>query len=251
MIIKDYLQNPYGKGSSFSSKRQQEELDKQYPTVAEKIACKIYKYRDFIIYHVIIPSTSNENVSYDVIFEMGGKALKPEDVDVENLSVKVFSNCPSFIFTYASVFHNQKILCDWLLPKYRKEVRQKFPIQRNQYGIIGLERSVYLAMRYLHVTGKTSLAVIKSTAKKINGRTEIINSVRTQDQVMEKVRAKISKDEKKPPSEVTLKKNLDFGTKSISNKKSTSKVKDSPFTKKVKKTSIESKTKTAKKSKTF
>ena len=83
------------------------------------------------------------------------------------------------------------MLCDWLLPKYNKEVRTKPPTQRNQYGIIGLERSIYLALKHLHTTGKTRFGVYQTTGKKISGRTEIINAVRSQQQIMDKVREKI------------------------------------------------------------
>ena len=58
MTIGEYLQNPYGKGSAFSSSsKQKDDLDNQFKDLSEKIGSKIYRYRDFVIYHVIIPST--------------------------------------------------------------------------------------------------------------------------------------------------------------------------------------------------
>ena len=87
------------------------------------------------------------------------------------------------------------MMCEWLLPKYNKEVRTKAPVKRNQYGIVGLERSIYLALKHLHVSGKTKFGVYQTAGKKVNGRNEIINSVRTQQQIMDKVREKIPVEE--------------------------------------------------------
>ena len=192
MTIGEYLKNPYGKGSSFaSSNKQKEDLDNQFVELSEKILSKIYRYRDFVIYHIIIPSTKKDNVSYDVIIEVETKNLHEGAANLEDLNFKAFSNCPSFIFTYAHVFRGNGMLCDWLLQKYNKEVRTKPPVQRNQYGIVGLERSIYLALKHIHTTGKTKFGVYQTTGKKITGRTEIIDSVRSQQQIMDKVREKI------------------------------------------------------------
>lgn len=192
MTIGEYLKNPYGKGSSFaSSSKQKEDLDNQFKEISEKIISKIYRYRDFVIYHVIIPSTKKDTVNYDVIIEVETKNLHEGAATLEDLDFKVFSNCPSFIFTYAHVFRGNGLLCEWLLPKYNKEVRTKPPTQRNQYGIVGLERSIYLALKHIRATGKTKFGVYQTSGKKISGRTEIINSVRSQQQIMDKVREKI------------------------------------------------------------
>lgn len=192
MTIGEYLKNPYGKGSSFaSSNKQKEDLDNQFIELSEKIASKIYRYRDFVIYHVVIPSTKKDTVNYDVVVEVETKNLHEGAATLEDLEFKVFSNCPSFIFTYAHVFRGNNLLCEWLVPKYNREVRMKPPTQRNQYGIVGLERSIYLALKHLHASGKTKFGVYQTSGKKISGRTEIINNVRSQQQIMSKVREKI------------------------------------------------------------
>lgn len=235
MTIGEYLKNPYGKGSSFaSSNKQKDDLDKEFKDFSEKIHSKIYRYRDFVIYHVIIPSTKKEFVNYDVVIEVETKNLHEGAATLEDLEFKVFSNCPSFIFTYANVFRSNGMICDWLLPKYNKEVRTKPPVQRNQYGIVGLERSIYLALKHLHSTGKTKFGVYQTSGKKISGRTEIINSVRTQQQIMDKVREKIPLEKTKTTTiagkeESAFSKRSDAGT---GNKLSKSRT--TPFTKSIK-----------------
>lgn len=236
MTISDYLKHPYGKGSAFSSStKQKDELDNEFVKINEKILSKIYRYRDFIIYHVIIPSTKKETVNYDVVIEVETKGLHDGAANLEDLEFKVFSNCPSFIFTYANVFRSNGLLCDWLLPKYNKEVRTKAPNQRNQYGIVGLERSLYLALKHLHATGKTKQGVYQTSGKKISGRTEIINSVRTQQQIMDKVKEKVSLENNKNTTKA-VETGPKFSSKNV-NKQLTSKEKKSRttmFTKSVK-----------------
>ena len=205
MTIGEYLKNPYGKGSAFSSSsKQKEDLDNQFKELASTIVSKIYRYRDQIIYHVIIPSTKKDTVTYDVIVEVETKQLHEGAANLEDLNFRVFSNCPSFIFTYAHVFRGNDMLCEWLLPKYNPEVRSKPPVQRNHYGIIGLERSLYLAMKHLHTSGKTKFGVYQTTGKKVSSRIEIMNGVRSQEQIMDKVREKIPKDNSSTSKNKTL-----------------------------------------------
>jgi hypothetical protein len=230
MTISEYLQNPYGKGSAFSSNtKQKDDLDNQFKDISEKIVSKIYRYRDFVIYHVVIPSTKKDNVNYDVVVEVETKNLKEGSANLEGINFRVFSNCPSFIFTYAHVFRGHGMICEWLLSKYNKEVRTKAPVNRNQYGILGLERSVYLALKHLHASGKTKFGVYQTAGKKVPGRNEIINAVRTQQQVMDKVKEKVKEESSNDPSK--------FGSKSLatnphSNKDKTTKT--TLFTKSVK-----------------
>ena len=242
MTISEYLKNPYGKGSAFSGiTKQQEDLDKQYKELEEKIACRLYRYRDFVIYHVVIPSTKKDTVNYDVVVEVETKNLHAGAATLEDLDFKVFSNCPSFIFTYANAFRNNNMMCEWLIQKYNPEVRKKAPVQRNKYGIIGLERSVYLALKYLHSTGKTKCGVYQTTGRKIMGRTEIINAVRTQQQIMDKVREKVPLD--KTTKEVGKDASA-FASKSISTN-----VHRSDITKKTKKVLFSKSIKTIKETK--
>lgn len=220
MTISQYLKNPYGKGSSFAPARKQiEDLEKQFRELQDKIISKIYKYRDYVIYHVVIPSYTRDDVTYDVIVEVQLQNLHEGAATVEDLDFKVFSNCPSFIFTYANVFHSNKLLCDWLMNKYNAEVKKNLPIYRNRYGVIGFERSLYLTFRYLHVFNRTSLAVIQTAGIKLGNRNIIINSVRSQEQIMDKVKSKIKKDPKQKVTK-TGKEDPAFGSKSISTKKS-------------------------------
>ena len=193
MTINDYLQNPYGKGSSFSNiTKQKEDLESQYSQYSNKFACKIYQHQKNVIFHVIVPSVKKDFVTYDVVLEMNLGDKTAEAIDVNNLEFKCFSNCPSFIFTYANAFRQKGLLCHWLENKYRKEVKKNTANIKNQYGIIGLERSLYLACLYLKKAGRTRADIITTLGKKVTSYSMIANGIRTQDEIMEKTKMKIN-----------------------------------------------------------
>ena len=197
MTINDYLQNPYGKGSSFSNiSKQKEDLEAQYSQYSNKFACKIYQHQKNVIFHVIVPSVKKDFVTYDVVLEMNLGDKTAEAIDVNNLEFKCFSNCPSFIFTYANAFRQKGLLCHWLENKYRKEVKKNTANIKNQYGIIGLERSLYLACLYLKKTGRTRADIITTNSKKVSNYSTISNGIRTQDEIMEKTKLKINPEDK-------------------------------------------------------
>ena len=198
MTINEYLQNPYGKGSSFSNVTpQKEKLEAEYNQYSNKFACKIYKHQNNVIFHVIVPSVKKDYITYDVILEMNYDKKTSGAVDVNNLEFKCFSNCPSFIFTYANAFRQRDLLCKWLENNYRKEVKKNTANVKNQYGIIGLERSLYLACLYLKKAMRTRNEVIDTTCKKVSNYATIANGVRTQDEIMEKHKMKISAEDAK------------------------------------------------------
>lgn len=225
MTIFQYLQNPYGKGAAFGiDKSRMFVLAKELEKLEERITYKIYRYRGSVIYHVVIPSGSREDVTYDVIIEVDTKRIHEGDVSTENVDFKVFSNCPSFIFTYANVFKRYHMTCDWLLDKYSEEVQKGNPQTRNRYGVVGLERSLFLAMRFLHLKGLTRISTYENIGIKTTSRDEIIKNVRTQEEIMEKVKERVRTREPIPEEESTTapKKNPENPQPSLPKKKARS-----------------------------
>ena len=243
MNLQQYLTNPAGKGAAFANIPQQiKDLSEQYKTLEPKMQHKIYTYRKHVIYHVIVPTKDpKSDNTYDVIIEVPLEAVPKEEVNIDNVDFTVFSNCPSFIFTYAHIFFAKKMLCNWLKEKYNPEVKKNFPNTRNQYGVIGVERSLYLALRYIKLKGLDNLSVIQTTATKVNGYAQIAQYVRTQDDVMSRYR---TSKLKKEPTTKSVGADTKF-TKRPKNRKDTTKV--SKFTRKTKITRTTKHTKSIKK----
>lgn len=120
------------------------------------------------IVHIKVPSTTVDNFFYDVLLELdrSGGASRFEDCHV-----KFFSNCPSFVYTYANVLYNlpdpdtksnsmiidkfnQKIPKDRLLvkgaeKKLGEEPVTEKPVVRNPMNLPFLDGSIYYAIFYL------------------------------------------------------------------------------------------------------
>lgn len=139
------------------------------------LAHKSFKYNVWYVQpggrtvvHFKIPSETVQNFFYDVLIELdrsgGAKSF-------EDCSVKFFSNCPSFVYTYAHVFYtmkdpdsktdgmiidklNQKIPKDRLLIKgTEKELPQQAltdaPTTRNPANLNLPDKSIYFAIFYM------------------------------------------------------------------------------------------------------
>ena len=65
----------------------------------------------------------------------------------------LYSNSPSFIYTYCYVYNQKGLLIDKLKSKLPQMALTKFPEVRNPIGSLGYEKSTYIAARYL-IDGK-------------------------------------------------------------------------------------------------
>ncbi len=119
-----------------------------------------------IIIHFKIPSESVDKLFYDVLLELKpGSKHKFEECDV-----RFFSNCPSFVYTYAYTFYNfrdpstttklfvddfgRKIPQNNLIvkpsaEKYDDKILGNQPKVRNPYGLPLLDKSLYFAIFFM------------------------------------------------------------------------------------------------------
>lgn len=192
MTINDYLQNPYGKGAAFTganSKELSRKMHEKYAALQKRFTHRIYMYHDNAIIHVIVPG-SDPNITYDVLMEFKLNDLPKEATSIGELPFTVFSNCPSFIFTYANAFRNAHLTCQWLDTKLSKKARTTSAATRNQYGVIGYEKSIYLACMHIKHSGAHIVSVIHGSSEKVTSYSRIARTVRTQDEILEKIKAK-------------------------------------------------------------
>lgn len=186
-----------------------------------------------LIVHVKVPSRSLKKFYYDVLLE-----LEPVDgaVTFGDCNVKVFSNCPSFIYTYAYVFYHldtgdqstgktrksrsgmiidtftRKIPRDRLLmpgteKKVGKKVLNNEPSTRNPLGLPYFDSSIYAAIFYLE-----DVTTLPQVMAQKNYRTEaqIFSSVMDFDRLMAErkkvaVREKADEDRKRRSEKASVK----------------------------------------------
>ena len=193
MTLKDLL-------DSKNDETKRKLLDQELPKLVDRIVYKIYRYRDYVIYHVVIPSgRSTSDATYDVILEIKTLGFRSGAAKMDQQPLRVFSNCPSFIFGFAHNYWKQHLLCDWLLDKYDKKVTESAPTKPTTDT---LERSIYLAAAYIHSVHMDDENIYKTAGRKVDHLRSIQSTVRTQAQIMAKAREKITKDpELKKPTE--------------------------------------------------
>ena len=188
--LKDYIDNPMGKGSTAIHNRQliRDDLNKRYYSLIKKKKISepiIYRDKDDYLFHFLLPSETERNNTYDVLilFTMGDDDLKRE-VTLENYYVKFFSNSPNFTFTYAYAFNQYDLLIDFLNKKFTVDVIKANPIVRNPGEIISFEKSIYFIGFHilLNRSKYLSKSFLNSHSKKLN-KGDLFKSIRDINQI--------------------------------------------------------------------
>ena len=233
MTIQEYLNNPMGKGSSalmLSTIRQS--LNPQYEQLSSRMSVKWYSLNDNLyIAHVKIPSRKHDQLFYDVLLQFDISTVT--SYTINDATMRIFSNCPSFTYTYAYVYNERNELIDWLRSKYNKDILKKRPENRNPDQILNYERSIYLACKYLSANSRNYVSRIKATAVTTKNTRIILSEVRTNDEIetlYQQYSASIKKEKNTEPNKTQT-------TKPSPKTKSGSGVKPPHRTKTTKKTS--------------
>lgn len=197
LTLGQYLENPTGtKYNSFMNLSMvRDTLDERYLRLQKegtKVELKFYKKDSNTIYvHALVPSESYK-LKYDVVLEvkMDGNLLK-------NQMFRVFSNSPSFVYTYAYVFNIHGLLIDELTNKYEKEVLTKQPVQKNYYKVISYEKSLYFAITYLLSEYQYTSDIDKEakTLKKEKESNVLFNSISTDKEKQDEYQRKRKRDQ--------------------------------------------------------
>ena len=192
MTINDYLQNPYGKGAAFTGANAKElsrKMHEKYAALQKRFIHRIYMYHDNAIIHVVVPG-SDPNISYDVVLEFKLNDLPKEAISVGELPFTVFSNCPSFIFTYANAFRNAHLTCQWLDTKLSKKARTNSATVRIVFGGGGGGGGGGGACMHIRHSGAHLVSVIHGSSEKVTSYSRIARTVRTQDEILDRIKMK-------------------------------------------------------------
>ena len=156
MNLQEYLNNPMGQGDSSVVNRRLliDNLNTAYNDLiaTKKITYSIYRDTkvSFLI-HLIVPSTNAErDNTYDVVirFTPATRDIANEK-SIRNYDIQVFTNTPSFTYTFAKVYDEHDMLIKSLKTKFSKKVFDKDPVQRNRFKIVNYEKYIYIAIKYI------------------------------------------------------------------------------------------------------
>lgn len=187
MDLTQYLSNPIGKGSAITpSSSIKEDLNMQFGLLQNKMNMEVYKNSNVIVYKIKLPSRSYDKVVYDIIIEYNLKDIGSSET-INNVPFKCFSNCPSFIYTYAHIFEKKELLCPWLKDKYSRDILNKAPDTRNEYKIISFERSLYLALKYISLLGRNKVTRIDILSNSFKEYTELSRNIKTEREILSRI----------------------------------------------------------------
>ena len=158
---------------------------------------------DRTLIHVKVPSETVEGLSYDAVFEF---MYEPDTDDFYDCHVKVWSNCPSFVYSVAWVFlhwhpdgrpssNKDRMMVDSmgrrvpkgsmmiteLAPLLGQKPTHDKPVVRNPMGIPLFDKSLYYAIFY--ITDNLTMAAVKATHNNVTMK-QVIASVARYDSLM-------------------------------------------------------------------
>lgn len=205
--IEEYLENPMGKGSTAISNRTliKNDLDSRYQKLLDRYKdfyCKCYYEFSDIYIHVKIPSESERENTYDVVIQfIASEKEVLNDINLNRYTFKVFSNCPSFTYTYAYVYNDYDMIIDFLKNKYSNVVLRDNPIVKNPGEIINFEKSIYFACKYIYTNKSKFLnkAALSLISTRIN-KQQFSKTIRNTDAIeleIKKENAKLKEAKKK------------------------------------------------------
>lgn len=184
ITMKNLLQNPSGTQSSYFARRDLiiSNLEDRYLSLikTKNINVDIYKDKGDIFFRLIVPSEKfTENLTYDVILQFIPVGGATGEMTINNYAIKMFSNSPNFMFTYAYVFNKDGVLVDFTKSKLSKQCLTDEPKVKNPLQSYGFEKSVYFSLLYLkekRLLYKSSIANAKSLKVK-----ELLKDIKTSE----------------------------------------------------------------------
>lgn len=154
MTLEKYVSNPTGKGTAYLANRAA--IKNGLRMIFIKLLREhrrefyaipyIYPNGD-ILYYVKVPSEKYDSnkISYDVLF-----LLKYEkDIKRANRHMFLYSNSPTFIFTYCYVYNKNDLLIDKLKGHLPNQALTQPPVIRNPIESLGYDKSTFIAANYL------------------------------------------------------------------------------------------------------
>lgn len=217
ITFKYFLNNPIGQDAQamhYNLIRQ--EYTRKYNELMKRKKIEIagvYKIQQSYFLHLLIPSESSRDNNYDVVIEFYDEKnnLKYEPT-INKYSVRFFSNCPSFVFTYAYAYKSNNLLINELGNKFNDLVLSQEPKIKNPSQITNIDKSLFFALLFLynnlHYQYKS---VYESTRFDMSKDfSELYNKIRNSDEILleiekAKIKEKKNKEEERKNNEISVK----------------------------------------------
>jgi hypothetical protein len=148
--FRSFASNPLGQGSSFQNRKLiTDGLFNNFLKLIKKnkkFKVRIFDIEKNIYIQVLVPSETIENFFYDVVIKFIEGSNKTNLVGSD---IEVFSNAPSFVFTYAYAFNKNNLLINELSDKLHKKALTDIPKIKNTELVTGYEKTIFYAIFYI------------------------------------------------------------------------------------------------------
>lgn len=204
MIKIEQIVKPFNSGfSAVSIKYLLENLQKRYLVNIEPNITIVdaVKEKDNYFILVKIPSESNteyksDKIFYDVIIELSppNKSYLNNE-SVRDYDVRVYSNCPSFTYTFTYVYYKKDALIKMPKGAYTRKALSKAPKVRNPLLLFGIEKTLWFAICYIDKNKLFRRSNLEALIKDDSKLKDLIkeHKIIGQDQKLEEVMARTKK----------------------------------------------------------
>lgn len=203
------------KGSSLNLKPIMDDFENRYSEhIANKISYKIgldTKQRRYIAFKVPTEHSTKymSELYYDVLIEfIPSKIEHFEARTLKKCPIKLYSNCPSFTFTFTYVYKKLNALAGLQgRNKFSKKGLKKAPAKRNPIGISGIEKTIWFSIYKMGEDNLFDKKVFDSFAEpSFTKFKSYVRKFKSQEEKLEEINKTKKKDKKKGNKKVKKKK---------------------------------------------
>ena len=189
--LRELYEKPDGAVVSSQLKALKREYTERYDLVhsfkKKEVKFSPYKENDSSYYlHFLIPSDMGAN-NYDVVLHLFDQTQSTSNM--KNWSINVFSNCPSFIFTYATAYHVRGLMIPFLMKKLNREVQTQVPSQKNPELHLGWDKSLFYALHKLMTNTRFTQSFFLGRMAKPFNPAILLKEIRDQETIMAEAKA--------------------------------------------------------------
>lgn len=187
--VREFYVNPSGSGITANNIGiVKKEFIRRYDAVTKmmgkKVRTDVYMENENSFYfHMLIPSDMNAN-TYDVVLHVYDLYNDGTAGSLKDWNIQFFSNCPSFVFTYATAYNEAELSIPFLNKRYSNVVLHQLPAIKNPDLVIGWDKSIFYALHTLMTTITLNQRfVVKRNAKPFDPKA-LFDIIRTEEQIM-------------------------------------------------------------------
>ena len=168
-----------------TNKEKYKSYETRYDEIRKKIIVRWYKLdnNNHLVMHFKIPSEKTK-LMYDTLIEFYTSYTDANSI--KRCEIKVFSNCPSWVFINARTANKHSMDIDWAIPLFNKDTLKPQEEGKEIPDEVKLEKGLAFAIIHLKRMDDITLMSKSKNALHIKNGETLANFIKSSDWVMEK-----------------------------------------------------------------